>query len=383
MGRCVTLAWLAWAGCTDGPALGDDLATTGAASSDGSEGAADPPLVAWDELLFVRRTGSEVFLMTADRFGAGLGPIARVGDLSSWQGPSADGTVVAWFEANDEGVLHVLRQGESSPQSLAHVRTTKGWSPVGARMLLFLEEPGAARRTVVHDFGAGTERELPIAATPISVEWSADGERIAYVVDEVLWFVDVENGTSTEVRPLPPGGGYDWLPDGRRLVVGDQGAIVVIDAGSGESSVIAEWGDSGPQHLAVSPDGEWVAWLLVTGGEGGLVRIDGTEGDYLVEFVMGTPAWNAGSDRFTFQIQGHGSECGGSGCGGILLVDAVARERLPLGGARAGWAPQDDWLAIDFDSGRVGTLNVTTGDPVDVSRLAEGDPTRDGGLVWR
>jgi len=56
---------------------------------------------------------------------------------------------------------------------------------------------------------------------------------------------------------------------------------------------------------------------------------------------------------------------------------------VPLGGTRARWAPQDDWLAIDFDSGRVGTLNVTTGDPVDVSGLAKDDPTRDGGLVWR
>jgi hypothetical protein len=373
----VAIAWLACAGCSGDVALDDDAAT---------DETADAPLVQWNELMFLRRTEWNGFIMTADRFGAGLGVIAHVPGLASWRGASGDGTVIAWVDPSNETTLYALREGEASPQAIPHVTATRGWSPVGARMLMLLAEPGASPRTVVHDFGTDAQRDLPIPAASVTIKWSDDGERVAYRLDDALWFADVDAGTATELRPLAPNGSFDWSADGTQLVVGEDGVLAVIDVDGGEQSIIGEWGDVGPAYLSVSPDGEWIAWLVADGGQGGVMRIDGSERDRIVEFVSGTPAWNYSSERFTFAEQGHGPDCLGSGCTGIVLVDAAAGERRLLGGTRSDWAPGDDWLAIDLDSDdtqRVKTRNVATDESFDVSALADDDPTRDSALVWR
>jgi len=79
----VAFAWLACASCTGELVFDDEAATSREGTSCSNDDAGEVQRVEWNELIFVRRTESDAFVMTADRYGSGRGVIAHVPELSS------------------------------------------------------------------------------------------------------------------------------------------------------------------------------------------------------------------------------------------------------------------------------------------------------------
>ena len=125
----------------------------------------------------------------------------------------------------------------------------------------------------------------PVRAIPITSAtdvggvpaWSPDGRRVALGSDEGIWMIDVANGQQHPVGS-EPGRDPRWSPDGRRLVfalpdhlfrstlpaTGALTGIVVVDLEGGRATTVTHGRDASPQW---SPDGSWIAFSRNTGSD--------------------------------------------------------------------------------------------------------------------
>lgn len=381
--------WLALAllgGACGGDEGAMDVGTSVESSTTSTEPTGGPPLVEWNEILFVRSIDSNAFVMTADRFGVGLGPILQLPELTGWRGASADGTAIAWHPHGGT-TLHVLREGEPTPRAVEHVVVSYGWATVGSRMLVVLAEPGDVERVAVLDLDTDDRSDLPLPASPSSHLWSESGAMLACEIDDSLWIADIDAGTVRELVELGSPSSYAWADDGTHVVVGRGGDVSVVDVVAGDESLVVSVGDLGPEFVSVSPDRRWITWLELSGGEVGIARMDGTQRSALVEFVDGPIAWSPSSERIALSEVGHGGDCLDGGCAGITVVEIATDQSRFVSGTSRSWAAIGDWLAVGFENdlghARVRTHDVAGGEAFDVSALPDDSTTRDWGLTWR
>lgn len=95
--------------------------------------------------------------------------------------------------------------------------------------------------------------------------WSPDGSCIAYAdsQDGNIYLISPEGGAPVQVTFGGSVGSYDWFPDGEHLLYeqhkGGLTGLVRVNVNTGETSEIY-WSESYMEPIALSPDGEWVAY---------------------------------------------------------------------------------------------------------------------------
>jgi WD40 repeat protein/DNA-binding SARP family transcriptional activator len=192
----------------------------------------------WDPM-----TGAE--LLTLSGHSAGLMGAAWSPDGRRLATASEDGTVRVWDAATAEGLLTLIGHTDE-------VRCV-AWSPDGGR-LASAGKDGAVR---VWDATTGAEMFVFRGVTnPYHVAWSPSDERLAVRGEMDVRVLDLSQ------RLLQLAGHTDnvqdarWSPDGARVATsGQDGAVRIWDATSGEELLVLDAHPGGAGYLSWSPDG--------------------------------------------------------------------------------------------------------------------------------
>ena len=161
---------------------------------------------------------------------------------------------------------HVRKVGEGSPV---------GWSPSGSLLAFFEEEAEAHRIRVVNADGTGARTLVDAGGSSTEFEgWSADGQKLAFTLEAV----DPDTGDPySELRTVDLAGSQrllhselgetwysaTWSPSSHELAFRAGSQIVVADADSGATKVVAN--AEFPGGPVWSPDG---TKLLFSRGHG-------------------------------------------------------------------------------------------------------------------
>jgi hypothetical protein len=163
-------------------------------------------------------------------------------------------------DAADDG-LH--QRGPPVPARLSteHPR----WAP-DARALLFVT---GTTRIYLLEVPSGRVRFLTHGHDP---EWSPDGRLVAFIHPGPEWqlgLIQADGSGRTLLARIPLGlrGGLTWDPRGHALYVVDRaGQTLVVDVRDGK---VRSAGIPLPvERLVCSPDGEWLALIAASGGDG-------------------------------------------------------------------------------------------------------------------
>ncbi len=186
------------------------------------------------------------------------------------------------------------------------------FSPDG-RQLIYSRGLAGRERLWLRPLDGGAEVALtaPGEAMDYAADWSAGGERIAFLrQDEQRCRVMIMTLLQREPREIgqcsPANGRLSLSPDGRRVVLSDRpdpdqraNALFVIDVDSGVRRSLppppAEQGDYRPRY---SPDGTWIAFSRVDGRFQSSVLRRRSEG--------GAPETVWSPDGFVHQVQWRG-----------------------------------------------------------------------------
>jgi len=328
-------------------------------------------------------------LMTTDRDGTGLGPIYDGGHTPRI---SADGEYIIW---RDQGSYYLLSENSAEPSLVDG--DFLGWGPTGATLTL---QKGDVI-SVLDLEGGGSSVEFAAPWRRGSVAWSPQGSRLAFIDNEDLRVAELDTGTLKSVVALgDEWTTLSWSPDELAIALGMTGKVYRASLDSASIELLIELGDStAPPEVRWSPDGEWIAWVAMSGDTpGGIVRADGSENMRLKAFAKGAPAWNATSTWVSFLGDPSTHGCFDGTCDSMLIYQPSSAESRSIGVARRmEWAPEDDVLALavnrfvyDDEIGgkrllpwRVSVFDLSLREYVELGELDPEDPRTDSEPQWR
>ena len=180
----------------------------------------------------------------------------------------------------------------------------------------------------VHDVATGREQKIPVEMTAVP-RFSPDGEVLAYVRNRVgeapelrvVGRTGAEDRLVFSARNVKELSLFDWMPDGKRLLVNlaredasTELALVASAGGSPQPVRSPAPSLSGGDEGSLSPDGQYFAYRAAAGGTAGrwttrVLALDGSLDAPLVERPAN--AWNigwTGDGRFAFYSAEAGSE---------------------------------------------------------------------------
>ena len=144
---------------------------------------------------------------------------------------------------------------------------------------------GAGSDVLVHDIKSGQVRKVATAAGDIvAMEHSPDRKALAFLsrtssgLSTTLWVADVD-GTAAHELPGWLFGAYQlaWSPDGRRIAVPSNGAVLLIDPSGRDESVRLPVGSITADEVEWHPSGRSLFVLDSTGGTFLEASVDGGE----------------------------------------------------------------------------------------------------------
>ena len=265
-----------------------------------------------------------VYVANADGSGAEL----LVEDASSprW---SPDGTAIAYLGTDPfagGSVLSVIEVDAGEPLELSEDGSPASWSPDGQR-IAFMSVPGLdtsfevppGELRIVNADGSGLETLADAAPFAPPPAWSPDGSRLAFValaegadpgsfdVETVIAVHDLGTG-ETSVLAAVDGAGLGeptWSPDGETIaftimtasLLGSSGALATVTATGGPITRVIESSATLFSTPLWSPDGEWLAVARADDsyltGELIAIRPDGTDETVLATGLVYATTWRA------------------------------------------------------------------------------------------
>jgi Tol biopolymer transport system component len=211
---------------------------------------------------------------------------------ASWSlGLTATGTMLVWKYASPVFVQVSsvdLSTGKlmSNPQNFQQFITSRGrpeWSPTGDRIAYQSCSPlGAGPCALwIRSIATGSQRELkPNLGYFFFPRWSPDGrELLVRGTDRKgrnngLYRIDAETGETTMIvtpffgQSLP-----QWAPDGKHVYYRRDASIIERNVATGNEREAVRISSDRPGQIAVSPDGQRVAYLAMGAGGQGLFMI--------------------------------------------------------------------------------------------------------------
>jgi Tol biopolymer transport system component len=316
--------------------------------------------------------------------------------------PRAPGTIA--FSTNDQ--IFLVRNGRTI--QLTHDKPGVvgiGWSPDGSRLLAWRYRRTPAISIVNADGSIGPRVASRVDGEP---QWSPDGKWIA--------FQHWSNGPSEPrgiyvARPdgrdlhrvvantVPPRlrGGFDWSPDGNRLVyfatVGARSVLLVAQTANERARPIAPVvvfspgpiGNSG--NPAWSPDGSTIAF---EDGSGiALVNPDGTALTTLKfpNYVY-DPVWSPDGSKLAVAGRFANYVINADGTGLTQLPGRVCKQVWPGFWQRLSWSPDGSMIAYSAGTGpasctKLSGIYVEKLDGSAATRIASSPTTQYSRPLWR
>jgi Tol biopolymer transport system component len=236
-----------------------------------------------------------------------------------------------------------------------------GWSP-GGRTLLAKDGP------VVTIAADGSGRHAVAMNPEGSFAWSPDGRTIAFVGRKGgIFFTDARTGRGRRIAVTDYRGsasrylGLDWSPQGKALVVGDQGGIYILSRSGKSRRRISRFGSFplwAPRGSRIAFDGPGRSVYTVNSRGRGLKRLLDTDSD-------DDPEWSPDRTKIAF-IRGDHALSDPARIR-VYVMNASGGDLHPLGiGYDHEWAP--DGNSVVF----VHRLGL---DPPDVYSLGRGEIT--------
>jgi Tol biopolymer transport system component len=238
---------------------------------------------------------------------------------------------------------NVLGHGSASSQDIYTIPATGGtptklttydgvdgygpeYSPDGSRILysttmsssalgIWSIPSGGGDPTYVYDSGAND----------YNASWNPDGSRIVFETHmggtgEQLWIVD-SDGSNSGLTQLTfgPDGDYhpDWSPDGDTTLFhscsrSNNEDLWTVPAAGGTPVNLTNTSDRSEMFAAYSPDGQWIALEIESGGVSGLWVMPASGGETtLITDDVGhgcTPSWSPDGTMIAFARTGEDSE---------------------------------------------------------------------------
>lgn len=273
---------------------------------------------------------------------AELNAIAQGTELEAEHALSPDGTQVAftrYAEMDPSSSIHVADAGGGDERLLVEDAAGPVWSPDGSRIAYSNLDPfaGAAALGVV-DVDSG--ESIALAGEASGPRWSPDGTRIAFTVDDIDF------------------AGFDDFPPSELRIVNADGSGLRTVAEAAPFAAAPAW----------SPDGSLIAFAALAGGaEGGdpltqdtvikVYDLDADEARTVAEIAsssLSEPSWSPDGERLAFTVMSLGL-FRTSAAIGIGSPDATTPEQIgtlddgyyttPL------WSPDGAWIAASRTAG--------------------------------
>jgi serine/threonine protein kinase len=181
-----------------------------------------------------------------------------------------NGTLV-YYAGSDADQPSLISRDSVKPLMPVAQYNTLAYSPDGRRIALSLDD-GDKRDIVVYDIAARSLTRLTTdGAGNDRPEWTPDGTRIIYRSSrqgkEALWWQPIDGSVAAEILLERPGGVQEGLitPDGKTLIYRTirptTGRDIFARSLSGDTaSRLIVGTDASESHIAVSPDGRFLAY---------------------------------------------------------------------------------------------------------------------------
>jgi dipeptidyl aminopeptidase/acylaminoacyl peptidase len=265
--------------------------------------------------------------------------------------------VYARPEASGSGVFVMERSGKV--RLVAPEAGAPAWSADGRRLAYVAPGPGGLTDLYVAD--ASGRRRARLTRTPAASEdnpeWAPDGRRLVVERDGALLVVRADGSAE---RQLAVGREPAWAPDGRRIAFAEDDLFVVnADGGTPRRLTTLAGPESAP---AWSPNGRRIAFVAAEAGPTDLYVLDvGSRGVLRLTndpANVASPRWTADGRSITFV----GDR---SGTASLWRIPAAGGEPVALGGPtpvdRVRWRPRvSPELRPDLDQRPPADLSIVT-----------------------
>jgi Lysyl oxidase/WD40-like Beta Propeller Repeat len=265
--------------------------------------------------------------------------------------------VYARPEASGSGVFVMERSGKV--RLVAPEAGAPAWSADGRRLAYVAPGPGGLTDLYVADASGRLRARLTRtpAASEDNPEWAPDGRRLVVERDGALVVVRADGASE---RQLPVGREPAWSPDGRRIAFAEDDLFVVNEGGGAPRRLTTL---AGPESApAWSPNGRRIAFVAAEAGPTDLYVLDmGSRG---VLRLTSDPA-NEASPRWTADGRSITFVGDRSGTATLWRIPAAGGEPVALGGPTpldcVRWRPRvSPELRPDLDQRPPRDLSIVT-----------------------
>jgi Tol biopolymer transport system component/DNA-binding winged helix-turn-helix (wHTH) protein len=225
---------------------------------------------------------------------------------------------VVWIvKSTGAGSSPTLQSREIPLTSAAGIVTCPSFSPDGKQIAYMRATAGWEGTHSIYTklIGAGTELRLTSPSGDDSFPaWSPDGQYVAFWRElpgkNGIYLVSALGGPARRITAIEACRGFNWYPDGRRLIVSEPSAgqhfrLATVKVDTGQRQPLTSNPMEDETSPALSPDGKTVAFIgwTATHGDMYVMPSEGGTPRKLTEIEGGVLAWTADGREIVYNSQ--------------------------------------------------------------------------------